>query len=174
LRASISCSPIAARVRLGYEEPGVRAFRPRSLNAWITLRTVWEVQPKERAICGGRSPLDLTRVFGSGAGRRHRRSAIPRARRRLSARPSLRRRVPPWPRRLRARPFQSILPEAVWEANSGTLEPKKKWLCCLANSSLISTGWFWRTASYSFMGDHLSISIWPQCPGPIVRNLFAI
>src|SRR3712207_6476892 len=76
LRASISCLPTAARVRLGHEEPRVRASRPRSLNAWMTLRTVWEVQPKERAICGGCSLLELTRVFGSGAGRRHRRSAI--------------------------------------------------------------------------------------------------
>src|SRR5215212_9624672 len=59
LRASTPCSSKAARVRLGLEEPALRASRPRSLKAWMALRTVWEAQPKERAICGGVSPRAL-------------------------------------------------------------------------------------------------------------------
>src|SRR5215216_3155973 len=58
LRASTPCSSKAAGVRLGLEEPALRASRLRSLKAWMALRTVWEAQPKERAICGGVSPLE--------------------------------------------------------------------------------------------------------------------
>src|SRR5215212_1775073 len=63
LRASAPPSSKAARVRLGLEEPGVRALRPCSLKAWMALRTVWEAQPKERAICGGRSPRALAKTI---------------------------------------------------------------------------------------------------------------
>ena len=47
----------AARVLLGREEPASRASRPLSLKSWMASRTVWEPQPKERAIREARSLL---------------------------------------------------------------------------------------------------------------------
>src|SRR5215210_4384466 len=53
LTASALFSSKAAWVRLGREEPGSRAPRPRSLKAWMAFRTVWEAHPKLAAILGG-------------------------------------------------------------------------------------------------------------------------
>src|SRR5215210_1374487 len=61
LRASESPSPKAAWMRFGREEPGTRASRARSLNAWIALRTVWEPHPRLAAILGGDCPRALAR-----------------------------------------------------------------------------------------------------------------
>src|SRR5919112_560304 len=43
----------AAWTSLGREEPASRASRPRSLKAWMALRTVWEPHPRFSAIRGG-------------------------------------------------------------------------------------------------------------------------
>jgi hypothetical protein len=63
LTAWALCSPKAARVLLGREEPATRAARPRSLKSWIASRTVWEPHPNERAIREARSPLLLARMI---------------------------------------------------------------------------------------------------------------
>src|SRR5215210_4502797 len=47
----------ASRVRLGREEPGMRASRPLSLKSWIASRTVCWPHPRFLAICGTCSPL---------------------------------------------------------------------------------------------------------------------
>src|SRR5215204_6115157 len=68
-------------------------------------------------------------------------------------------------------PLQRISPEAVPGSNSVTSEPTKKWFCCLVNSSLTSTGWFWKAASYSFIDDppHFGTVHW--CPDFVVSNV---
>lgn len=61
-KASASSSSKAARVRFGHEEPGFKASRARRLKSWMAAsRTVCEPHPKEQAICGARSPLELAR-----------------------------------------------------------------------------------------------------------------
>src|SRR5215210_4122158 len=47
----------------GREERASRAPRPRSLKEWTASRTVWEPQPKERAICEARSLRSLARMI---------------------------------------------------------------------------------------------------------------
>src|SRR5919107_1247313 len=60
-KASLPSSSKAARVRFGREEPGLKASRPRRLKSWMASRTVCGPHPKERAICGACSPLELAR-----------------------------------------------------------------------------------------------------------------
>src|SRR5215204_2712409 len=61
LRASAHFSSKAAWTRLGREDPGVRARRPRSLKAWMAFLTVCEPHPRLRAIFGGESLRELAR-----------------------------------------------------------------------------------------------------------------
>ena len=61
LTASAPCSSKAAWVRLGREEPAMRASRPRSLKSWTASRTVCAPQPRFSAICWASSPLELAR-----------------------------------------------------------------------------------------------------------------
>jgi hypothetical protein len=61
LKVSALFSSKAARVRLGREEPGVRASTPLSLKSWIASRTVCCPQARFSAICGAYSPLELAR-----------------------------------------------------------------------------------------------------------------
>jgi hypothetical protein len=61
LTASAPFSSKAAWVRLGREEPGFRAPRPRSLKAWMAFLAVWEPHPRLLAILGGDSPRELKR-----------------------------------------------------------------------------------------------------------------
>jgi hypothetical protein len=61
LRASALFSSKAAWTRLGREEPGARASRPRSLKARMSFLTVCEAHPRFSAIFGGDSPRTLAR-----------------------------------------------------------------------------------------------------------------
>ena len=61
LRASALSSSKAAWTRLGREDPGVRARRPRSLKAWMAFLTVCDPHPKLRAIFGGDCPRELAK-----------------------------------------------------------------------------------------------------------------
>ena len=61
LKDSALFSSKAARTRLGREEPGVRASRPRSLKARMVFLTVWEAHPRFSPIFGGDSPRALAR-----------------------------------------------------------------------------------------------------------------
>src|ERR671913_981674 len=61
-RASAPSSPKASRVRFGREDSAAKAARPRWLKSWMASRAVCEPHPKERAICGARSPLSLARM----------------------------------------------------------------------------------------------------------------
>jgi len=55
------CSSKAAWTCLGGEEPGVRARRPRSLQAWMLFVSVCEAHPKLRAMFAGDSPREFAR-----------------------------------------------------------------------------------------------------------------
>ncbi len=60
-KASALLSSKAAYTRLGREEPGVRASRPRSLKARMAFLTVCEAHPRSWAIFGGDFPRALAR-----------------------------------------------------------------------------------------------------------------
>src|SRR5215203_1248443 len=59
--ASAPSSSKAACTSLGREEPGVRDFKPLSLNSWVALRTVCSPHPRFSAMRGAISPRALAK-----------------------------------------------------------------------------------------------------------------